>query len=60
LLAIPMCLLFELGLFAARFVPPRPRSTADDESGSYKPPSDAEQEAELDRVAAEERARSGN
>ena len=25
LLAIPMCLLFELGLVAARFVPPRPR-----------------------------------
>lgn len=26
LLAIPMCLLFELGLIAARFVPPRPRA----------------------------------
>jgi len=60
LLAIPMCLLFELGLFAARFVPPRPRSTEDDESGNYKSPSDAEQEAELDRVAAEERSRSGS
>jgi sec-independent protein translocase protein TatC len=64
LLAIPMCLLFEVGLFAARFVPPRPRSTESDEAGNeagkYRPPSDAEQEAELDRVAAEERARSGN
>jgi sec-independent protein translocase protein TatC len=31
LLAIPMCLLFELGLFAARFVPPRTRG--DEEEG---------------------------
>ena len=31
LLAIPMCLLFELGLVAARFVPPRPRA---EESGA--------------------------
>ena len=56
LLAIPMCLLFEVGLFAARFVPPRPRST----EGDYRPPSDAAQDAELDRIAAEERSRSGN
>lgn len=56
LLAIPMCLLFEVGLIAARFVPPRARG----EDGEYRPPSDAEQEAELDRIAAEERSRSGN
>jgi sec-independent protein translocase protein TatC len=64
LLAIPMCLLFEVGLFAARFVPPRPRSEeggeAENATGDYRPPSDAEQDAELDRIAAEERARSGN
>ena len=48
LLAVPMCLLFEVGLIAARFVPKR--QSADD--GSYKPPTDAEQEAELDRVDA--------
>lgn len=34
LLAIPMCLLFEVGLLAARFVTPRPvAETADDSSG---------------------------
>jgi len=60
LLAIPMCLLFELGLFAARFVPPRPRSAEGDEAGNYRPPSDAAQDAELDRVAAEERSRTSD
>ncbi len=29
LLAIPMCLLYEVGLFAARFVPPRPKLVED-------------------------------
>jgi sec-independent protein translocase protein TatC len=48
LLAVPMCLLFEVGLIAARFVPKRP--AADD--GAYKPPTDVEQEAELDRIDA--------
>jgi sec-independent protein translocase protein TatC len=33
LLAIPMCLLFELGLIAARFVPPRPRGEEGAASG---------------------------
>jgi sec-independent protein translocase protein TatC len=60
LLAIPMCILFEVGLFAARFVPPRSRSDEDEAAGDYRPPSDAAQEAELDRIAAEERSRSGN
>ena len=61
LLAIPMCLLYEVGLFAARFVPKRPKPTEDgDEAGKYAPPSDAEQDAELDRIAAEERRRSGS
>ncbi len=55
LLAIPMCLLFEVGLLAARLVPKRAAAAADND---YQPPSDAEQEAELDRVDAEERGRS--
>lgn len=54
LLAVPMCLLFEVGLIAARFVPKR--QSADD--GAYRPPTDAEQAAELDRIDAEERSRS--
>jgi sec-independent protein translocase protein TatC len=37
LLAVPMCLLFEVGLIAARFVPPRAPSDAD----GYTPPTDA-------------------
>ena len=55
LLAIPMCLLFEVGLLAARLVPKRAES---DDSG-YRAPSDAEQDAELDRVEAEERSPPG-
>ena len=47
LLAIPMCLLYELGLFLARFVA-KPRE--DDE---YRSPSDAAMDAELDRIDAE-------
>ena len=37
LLAVPMCLLFEVGLIAARFVPPRAPAAED----SYSPPTDA-------------------
>ena len=37
LVAVPMCLLFEVGLIAARFVPPRAPSDAD----GYTPPTDA-------------------
>jgi len=47
LLAIPMCLLYELGLFLARFVKPKP---SDDD---YAAPTDAEMDSELDRVDAE-------
>ena len=36
LLAVPMCLLFEVGLIAARFVPKRPAA-----DGGYTPPTDA-------------------
>jgi sec-independent protein translocase protein TatC len=47
LLAIPMCLLYELGLFAARYFV-RPKA-ADD----YVSPSDAQMDGDLDRVDAE-------
>jgi sec-independent protein translocase protein TatC len=46
LLAIPMCVLYELGLFLARFVA-KPRG--DD----YVSPSDTEMDGELDRIDAE-------
>jgi sec-independent protein translocase protein TatC len=49
LLAIPMCLLYELGLFLARFVPKRP----DQDEDGYRSPSDAAMDAELDRIDAE-------
>ncbi|HZN23014.1 MAG TPA: twin-arginine translocase subunit TatC [Burkholderiales bacterium] len=48
LLAIPMCLLYELGLFLARFVA-KPKTEDDD----YRLPSDVEMDRELDRIDAE-------
>ena len=48
LLAIPMCLLYELGLFLARFIA-KPRELEDD----YASPSDAQLDGELDRIDAE-------
>lgn len=53
LLAIPMCLLYELGLFAAR-VAGRRRVEQD---GGYHPLSEAEMEREIDRIEAEEKTR---
>jgi sec-independent protein translocase protein TatC len=50
LLAFPMWLLFEVGLFAARFV--RKKAEAGDE---YTPPSDQEMERELDNLEAGEK-----
>jgi sec-independent protein translocase protein TatC len=47
LLAIPMCLLYELGLLAARFLGTRAK---DDD---YRSPSDADMDRELDRIDAE-------
>jgi sec-independent protein translocase protein TatC len=47
LLAIPMCLLYELGLLAARFFATRAK---DDD---YRSPSDADMDRELDRIDAE-------
>ncbi len=53
LLAAPMCLLFELGIFFARFVGTRkPDADAD------QPLSDADMEKELDDIEAEEKGRS--
>lgn len=48
LLAIPMCLLYEVGLFAARFVV-KPREADDD----YQGPTDADMDRQLDRIDAE-------
>jgi sec-independent protein translocase protein TatC len=48
LLAIPMCVLYELGLFLARFVA-KPRDDDDD----YVSPSDSQMDGELDRIDAE-------
>jgi sec-independent protein translocase protein TatC len=47
LLAIPMCLLYELGVFAARFFVRPP------EDDDYRSPSDAAMNRELDRVDTE-------
>lgn len=52
LLAVPMCLLYELGLIAARFVGRR-----SEENGDYRPLSETEMERELDRIEAEEKTR---
>jgi sec-independent protein translocase protein TatC len=47
MLAVPLCLLFELGLWLANFTGKPP------EKSGYEPQSDAEMEAELDRADAE-------
>ena len=48
LLAIPMCVLYEVGLFAARFLV-KPKEDDDE----YRAPSDAAMDSELDRIDAE-------
>jgi sec-independent protein translocase protein TatC len=53
LLAAPMCLLYEVGLFAARFVAKRKK----EKDGEYGPLSETEMESELDKVEAEEKNR---
>lgn len=52
MLAVPMCLLFELGLLLARFVA-KPAAAGE---GDYQPPSDVQMEAELDKAEADSRA----
>lgn len=49
LLAIPMCLLYELGLFLARFIA-KPKEADDDD---YASPTDAQLDRELDKVDAD-------
>jgi sec-independent protein translocase protein TatC len=49
LLAIPLCLLYEAGIIAARFVAKRKPGS------DHEPLTEAEQESELDRIDAEEK-----
>ncbi len=53
LLAAPMCLLYELGILAARFVGKRKRENEDE----YPPLAEPGIERELDKVEAEEKSR---
>lgn len=53
LLAIPMCVLYQVGLFAAGFV--RPRET--DESDAYRPGADADLDGDLDKVEPDTKGR---
>jgi sec-independent protein translocase protein TatC len=46
LLAIPMCLLYELGILLGRLMAPKPEAAG---VSDYVPPSDAEMERELDK-----------
>lgn len=48
LLAVPMCLLYELGLLIARFVGKRPEPMPGE--SDYQPPTPAEMDHELDRL----------
>jgi sec-independent protein translocase protein TatC len=48
MLALPMCLLYELGLFVARFVGKRPVPMPG--ASDYQAPTDAEMERELDKA----------
>lgn len=54
LLALPMWLLFELGVFLSRRFVPRKDDEAASDHSEYEPLSEAEMEAELDRIEAEE------
>lgn len=55
MLAVPMWLLFELGIFMARtFVRRKVEEEATDESSEYHPLSEDEMDAELDRIEADE------
>ena len=58
LLALPMWLLFELGIFfSGWFVRQRETQGADGDAEAYRPMSDTEMESELDRIEAEEQKR---
>jgi sec-independent protein translocase protein TatC len=47
MLAVPMCLLYEVGLFLCRFVAPRSNEA---QGGDYRPLGEEEMERELDRA----------
>ena len=53
LLATPMCLLYELGIFAARFVGKRKREDEDE----YQPLAESGMERKLDKIEADEKSR---
>jgi len=59
LLAVPMWLLFEVGIFMGeRFAPKRDEEDSNDSGHEeYEPPTDEEVEAEMDRIEAEEEGR---
>lgn len=55
LLAIPMWMLFELGIFMAKHFIPHKENRADSTGhGEYEPPTAADMDAELDRIEAQE------
>jgi len=49
LLAVPMCLLYELGIFMAQIIGKSERA----DEGAYRPPDEAEMNAELDKAEAD-------
>jgi len=49
LLAVPMCLLYELGIFMAQII----GKSSQADSSAYRPPDDAEMNAELDKAEAD-------
>lgn len=57
MLAVPMWVLFELGLIVSRMVYRRKQEAEAEEDDEYRPLSDEEMEAELDRAEAEEPGR---
>ncbi|MBZ0072294.1 MAG: twin-arginine translocase subunit TatC [Thiohalobacteraceae bacterium] len=54
LLALPMWLLFEIGVFMARHFVPK-KSTAETDHTPFEPMTEADMDAELDRIEADER-----
>jgi len=59
MLALPMWILFEIGIFLGeRFAPKKDEEDSNDSGhGEYEPPTDEEMETELDRIDAEEDGR---
>lgn len=55
MLAIPLCLLYELGIILSTFIRPRPAEEDSDVAGDYKPLSEEEMDAELDQAERDAR-----